>query len=343
MGRWNGCCEKWRVNFVAYLTDIVWMQRGNYGSTRNKWPTSFVFSINVAGSRCPTCLESHYYGKFVRRFDKNILVLMTFRKSLLISLLLMPSLCLAQMLMHDPARLSLRGSEADISIPSPTAVALPRMAPELALREYERRADDQRTRLTGIEDETVITAELPDSEQKGEFQLRRTYTANPPSLQYRTINYSGDGFVKTNVIGRVLQSEVDHVQKGDQAATAVNHQNYKFLYKGVELVRGIETHVFQLKPRRKQAGLIKGKIYLDTHSGSILRMEGSTAKSPSFFIRKLEFVQDFDDIDGFTMPTKLHSTTKARIIGRTVVDIVHKAYRLQASNSAVPVVAGGRD
>ena len=215
----------------------------------------------------------------------------------------------------------------DFSINKP----LPVIAPETALQIFLRRTAEQNDKLAGYSDETTVTAELPDSNQRGEYQLQRTYTAQPKSLAFSNARFTGDGFVKTNVITRLLQSEVDHVEKANPEDTAINNTNYKFQYKGTEKVDGREAHIYQVKPRRKSAGLFKGKFYLDVHTASLRRMEGTLAKSPSFFIKKLEFTQEFEDVDGFTFPTTLRSSAKARIIGRTIVDVVHRGYKVRVA------------
>jgi len=217
----------------------------------------------------------------------------------------------------------------DVNLPS--VVSLPRMAPELALQVFMQRTTAQPGKLAGYTDTTVVEAELPDTAQKGKYELIRSFTA-PHSLSFATVKFTGDSFVKTNVIVRLLQQEVDLTKKGNPEATAISDKNYKFSYKGVEDVDGKLCHVFQLKPRKKQPGLFKGRIYVDAYSGSLHRAEGTLMKSPSFFVKKIEFVQDFTDIAGFTFPERLRSTAKARIIGRAVVNILHKGYKLEAKS-----------
>ena len=213
-----------------------------------------------------------------------------------------------------------------ITLPGPT---LPRMAPELALQMYEQRTAEQDRKLAEYSDQMVVEAELPDTSQKGEYELVRSYSAQPRQVSFRTVKYTGDPFVKTNVITRFLQSEMDHVRKGDPAASAISEKNYKIAYKGMENLDGHLTHVYQLKPRHKSPNLFKGRIYVDAYTGSLRRAEGTVSKSPSFFIRKIEFVQDFEDINGFTVPVAMRSTAKARIIGRAIVSVFHRGYNLK--------------
>ncbi|HEX8925890.1 MAG TPA: hypothetical protein VF786_08870 [Terriglobales bacterium] len=208
------------------------------------------------------------------------------------------------------------------------------LQPEIALRNYQQQADLQARTLLHSEDNTVIHAELPATSQKGEFELMRSYSAEPRSLHYASIKFEGDGFIKSNVIVKVLQSEVDQVEKGDREATALNERNYQFSYKGVEMLNGKKVHVFKVKPRKKASGLFKGKLFLDAQTGRMRRIEGSVVKTPSFFLRRIDFVQDFAEVDGFTVPTELHSIARAHIIGRAVVSIVHRGYHLTTAGQA---------
>lgn len=244
----------------------------------------------------------------------------------------------------DAAAITKPGNIAIVSLPvadAPAPVALPRMAPELALQVYHGRTVIQAQQLAGYSATTVIHAELPETAQQGEFEVQRHYSA-PRTLQFTAVHFSGDGFVKSNVITRLLQSEVDHVKQEDGGQTAISKENYKFSYKGSAKIDGRTVHIFQLKPRSKRPGLFKGRIYLDAYTGSLVRAEGSVVKSPSFFVKKIEFVQDYADIGSFTFPAHIHSEAWARVIGRTVVDIYHRDYQpvstsLQASQGGLSI------
>lgn len=217
------------------------------------------------------------------------------------------------------------GSHTD---PTPLlpAVTLPRMAPELALEVMANHAIIQSAHLGSYSAVSTVTAKLPDLKESGEFVLDRAYTA-PKTLQFKPVRFSGDGFVKTNVIVRLLQSEVDQVQKDQPGLTAIDNHNYKFAYKGREVLNGRLVHVFHAKPRKKRPGLFKGKIYVDAYTGTLVRAEGRMVKSPSIFIKDIDFRQDYADVGSFTFPVRMHSQAKARILGRVLVDVVHRDYR----------------
>ena len=234
------------------------------------------------------------------------------------------------LLAFDASRATTNGAGPGVtpaSVPNLSAPpSLPRMAPELALQVYHGRTVIQAQQLAAYSAISVIHAQLPDAEQQGEYEVQRHFSA-PRSLQFTALHYSGDGFVKTNVITRLLQSEVDHVQKDDGSLTAISEKNYKFSYKGTDHVNGRLVHIYHLKPRKKRPGLFKGKICLDAYTGSLVRAEGQVVKSPSLFIKKLEFVQDYADIGSFTFPSHIHTDATARVIGRAIVDITHRDYQ----------------
>ncbi len=212
----------------------------------------------------------------------------------------------------------------------------PRMSPDLALNCYQGSLSYQDQMLARYSAETLIEASLPDTKQQGSFELLRYYTA-PNTLKFKAVRFTGDSFVKSNVITRLLQGEVNHVEHGETAQTAISAANYHFSYRGLETLNGEPVHVFNVKPRDKRPGLFKGKIYVDVFSGRLRRAEG-TVKSPSFFVKKIEFVQDYADFGGFTFPVHLHSVAQTRLVGKAVVDVTIHDYQ-PVSNAPVATAA----
>ena len=215
-------------------------------------------------------------------------------------------------------------SPASLALPE-NPPPLPRMSPDLAIQTYQANAKRQLTSIGTSSDMTIVEAQIPTTGQKGRFELRRSFMA-PKSLAYGTIKFVGDTFIKTNIITKLLQSEVEHVEKGDSPNTAITADNYKFNYKGPQTLNGQPAYEFHVKPRKKKPGLFKGKIYLDATTGHIVRAEGTLVKSPSVFVKKVDFVQDYEDVAGFTLPLHMHSLANTRLFGKAVVDISHSDY-----------------
>ena len=210
----------------------------------------------------------------------------------------------------------------------PTVPVQERMSAELALRTYQSRATEQVSSLGAYSDTTIVEAVLPNSNQRGQFELRQTYV-EPQTMSFTPICFVGDNFVKVNVIIRVLKSEADHARKQQGSETALNNQNYAFTFKGSEDIAGRATYVFQVKPRHKRPGQFKGRVLIDPYTGALVRAEGKLVKSPSWFIRSIEFVQEYTQIGTFALPLHLHAVSNVRIIGPVVVDVFHRDYEVQ--------------
>src|SRR5579883_57029 len=211
----------------------------------------------------------------------------------------------------------------------PAATSPSRLAPEAALMVYLRHAQLQAETLASYSDITTVDAELPDSAQRGRLRLRRVFAA-PRSLTFQALDFAGDSFIKTNVIARLLQSEVDHVQKGEGPQIAITDANYKFTFKGMEDFDGRMLYAYAVKPHKKRPGLFKGRIFIDPADGSLTRAEGTLVKSPSIFVKKIRFVQDYNEVSGFSLPIHIHSVAETRIAGRAIVDVVHANYQTHA-------------
>ena len=240
---------------------------------------------------------------------------------------------------YPPLVLALAAGRGTEILPE-TPATLPRMAPELALASFQQHAARQLSDPVSYSANTVVEAELPDSSQRGEFHLLRRFIA-PRTLLFTPVRFVGDNFVKSNVIARLLQAEVDHASKGESARTAITEANYKFSYKGLDNIDGRAVHVFHVKPRGRQPGLFKGRIYLDASSGSLCRAEGTLVKTQSFFIKRVEFVQDYADIDGYTLPVHARSLARTRLLGRAVVEIATDGYDLTSTTASAATPAAG--
>ncbi len=240
----------------------------------------------------------------------------------------------------DPATVPLAIPAVDhLSLVS--KAVLPRMAPELAIQICRGRSVVQAEQLVSYSATTLIRAQLLDTSQYGEYEVQQHYLA-PRTLAFKAVRFTGDPFVKTNVITRLLQSEVDHLQKDDPAMNAISPANYKFSYKGTNELQGRLVYVYQVKPREKRVGLFKGRIYVDVYTGSLVRAEGRPVKSPSLFIKKVDFVQDYADIGPFTLPVHVHSEATARIVGRAIVDVYQRDYQPVANSATTTAVTAER-
>jgi hypothetical protein len=203
------------------------------------------------------------------------------------------------------------------------------LSPQEALRVYQERALRQRATLAEYSNETTINAEVPAMSERGTFWLKQTFLA-PQSMAYTPVKFEGDGFINHNVITRLLQPDVERVHRGTGQKVAILESNYKFSYKGIEDLNGRHLYAFALKPRRKDPGLFKGKILIDSQTGHMIQAAGRLRRSPSWWIKQVDFIQDYADVGDFTMLTQIRSVTQARVVGQVTVNIRHSEYEVRS-------------
>jgi hypothetical protein len=159
-----------------------------------------------------------------------------------------------------------------------------------------------------------IHAALPKLSKSGRLlAIRRLAPAGDPS--YQVIQFTGDGTVKQQVIVRYLNAEA-RASELAPAMVAIKPANYRFAYKG-EINDG-ETlaYAFQITPRKKREGMIKGELWLDQTTGSLVRESGKLVKSPSIWIKRVAVTQENAWRNGRVESRLTHIFIDTRLVGR---------------------------
>src|SRR5262249_6374808 len=145
--------------------------------------------------------------------------------------------------------------------------------------------------------ETVeIDASLPKLQKKGRLRaVRRLLPFGKP--EYQVIEMTGDQTVRQQVIVRYLAAEV-HAAAIPASSVAVTPANYKFRYKGSMRTVGTIAYGFQITPRKKREGLIKGELWLDGETGAAVRQSGYLVKRPSIFVKRVDVSRETSLHDG---------------------------------------------
>ena len=225
---------------------------------------------------------------------------------------------------------------ASLALVVPTSVwAVPAdvAADDASLDIVNRFLDATRTQqemLRGAQMEVDINAKIPKLEKQGKLRaLRRISRLG--QITYKALGFSGDSTIKQEVITRYLAAESE---ARDSGSIAITPANYKFKYKGVAERDGRELRMFQITPKKKKVGLFRGELWLDAETGMPVREAGQFVKNPSVFLKKVEFVEDFELRDGVAIPKHFRGTVDTRLVGRAELSI-------DFSNFSRPEAAGG--
>ena len=188
---------------------------------------------------------------------------------------------------------------------------------------YLNATQAQQDTMRGGSVEMDIDATLPKLQKQGKLHALKNIT-KLGKITFHVLGFTGDNTVKTEVIARYLKAEIDAAQTGSDVA--VTPENYKFKYKGTEDFHGRTAYVLHVSPRHKKVGLFKGELWLDAQTYMPVRESGSFVKTPSMFLKKMQFVREYALQDGVSVPQRLESKAEVGFIGPVELNINYLRY-----------------
>lgn len=213
---------------------------------------------------------------------------------------------------------------------------------EEVLLRYLARNGETRNALRDVSMEVDIEAELPMLKKQGKLRALR-HISNLGKVTYEMISFMGDNMVKRDVIARYIAAETQTSSDEDRQQLAINEQNYRFKYRGMYETADWRLHLFEVKPRRKRAGLFSGWLWLEADSALPVRESGRFVRNPSVFLKRVEFTRDYLVQDGIAVPRQIESTIQTRLVGRATLQIrfggiseVDSSGQLAARTSTAP-------
>jgi hypothetical protein len=199
---------------------------------------------------------------------------------------------------------------------------------------YQDATKTQQAALRGVQMEVAIDAKLPRLEKQGRMILLQTIS-KLGKITNKVFDFKGDDTIKSEVIARYLEAERDARETGEIAISPVN---YKFRHKGSIEQNGQRVELFQITPKKKRVGLFKGDLWLDAKTGMPVRESGQLVKTPSIFLKKVEFTRDYELHDGIAIPKHISSKADVRLFGSAELNINYSNFTKQ-ENAEEPASA----
>jgi hypothetical protein len=139
--------------------------------------------------------------------------------------------------------------------------------------------------------ETIeIDASLPKLKKQGRLRAIRRITPLGEA-DYQVLEAAGDQTVRQQVIARYLSAQTAAAEI-PASSVAMTPANYNFRYQGVVRIGETVAYVFQIRPRKKRQGLIKGELWLDGETGTVIRQSGYLVKQPSIFVKRADVTRE---------------------------------------------------
>lgn len=148
-----------------------------------------------------------------------------------------------------------------------------------------------------------------------------TEYAPETGLRFQVTAEGGSGFIRSRVLRAVLEGEQDVIARGETGRSSLDRSNYTFRPDGLD-----ETGLAKvlLSPRRRERILVTGRMFLKPEDGSLVRLEGRPAKSPSFWVKNVDMVRSYERILGTVVPVSLESTAHVRILGSSTFRMTYR-------------------
>jgi hypothetical protein len=153
--------------------------------------------------------------------------------------------------------------------------------------------------------------EAENGSRKGWIEALTEYSPEA-GFRYEITAQGGSGYIRNRVLKAVLDGERDVIAHGEAAHSSLDASNYTFQTKGVD---SDGLAIVLLSPRRKERVLVSGTLALATADGTLVRLQGRLAKSPSFWVKDIDIVRLYRRIEGSVMPVELESRAQLRLLG----------------------------
>jgi hypothetical protein len=162
--------------------------------------------------------------------------------------------------------------------------------------------------------------------------------ADASGFRYHVASQGGSSYIRSRVFTAALEAERKISATGTAHLVAITPDNYLFEDRGAE-PSGLAW--VGLMPRRKDLMLVEGSIFLRPEDGDLVRIQGSLAKPPSFWIRHVDIDRRYERIGGVRMPVSLQSVARVLVAGKSTFTVTYQYETVNGQHVGSPVPRPG--
>ena len=162
-----------------------------------------------------------------------------------------------------------------------------------------------------------------------EMRVRTTY-AKGTGKSYTVLSKSGSALIAKFVLDPLLENERTVNQPGNVEHAWITSGNYQMKLKAddAQPIDGRQCLLLTIEPRRKAPNLIEGTLWVDAKDYSIVQIQGTATKSPSFLTGAAEVSRQYVNINGYSMATHAKAASNSSLLGQTIIKIDYVDYQL---------------
>src|SRR5579871_673261 len=155
----------------------------------------------------------------------------------------------------------------------------------------ERKDAERRSQTEGYTGTRTYVLENEAHNKRAEMTVR--ITCQPDGTkQFEVLSSTGWGGARKHVFPRLLDAEASASGPRSADDSRVTAENYSFRMLGTEEIDGRTAYAIEVTPKLPKKYLMRGTIWVDASDYAIVRMQGSPAKNPSFFIKSVTFTHN---------------------------------------------------
>jgi len=153
-------------------------------------------------------------------------------------------------------------------------------------------------------------------------------------FRFEIAGEGGSGYIRDKVLRKALEREAEAYARAESKSAAIAPANYRFADEG----SGADGLVgVGIEPLRKDAMLIRGRIFLTPEAADLVRIEGQLVKTPSFWTRRVDITRRYDRIDGVRVPIATDSVAQVVLAGRSTFTMVYEYASINGRTVGKPV------
>jgi hypothetical protein len=135
----------------------------------------------------------------------------------------------------------------------------------------------------------------------------------------------GSHFVRKHVFHKFINYELERV-RNQEDDWPITSENYDLRFVGYERMENSNCLSVFASPKRAQKDLFQGKIWIEDEDFAIVKIAGHLAKSPSFWIKQVDFERNYIKIGEFWLPRRETAISDVRFFGRKTMTIDYRDY-----------------
>ena len=162
------------------------------------------------------------------------------------------------------------------------------------------------------------------AQEKGRMEFRA-----PDQKTFTVTSEEGSALIRRLALSPLIASEIKAASGKDRHDSAISPANYTLGLIGEEDVGAYHCYVLHAVPKRPDKYLFAGKVWIDAQDYAVVRIEGHPAANLSFWIKRADFVREYQKVDGFWLPQKDTTVVQVRLYGKKVLTIDHRDYAVK--------------